>query len=104
MDIWLYLSLAALAVLAFLTINARISRQALRTQTRLAAIERKLQLITNHLGIAEPEPHLPEVIANLVRGNRIAAIKSYRDSTGTDLATAKEAVDEIARNQGLAGR
>jgi ribosomal protein L7/L12 len=55
----------------------------------------------DHLDIAEPPPTFPEVVRHLEAGNKIQAIKSYRDATGADLKGAKDAVEEIARQRGL---
>jgi ribosomal protein L7/L12 len=101
MGIWGYLVIATAVVgLAMTQIgDSRIERR--RTAARLAAVERRLQLIMDHFDIADPEPHLPEVIANLEQGKKIAAIKAYRDSTGTGLAEAKEAVERLVRDRGL---
>lgn len=68
---------------------------------RLAAIERKLQLIMDHLGIAEPEPAMPDVVRLLEAGNKIAAIKEYREATGASLLAAKNEVERMARERGL---
>lgn len=97
MGTWGYLAVAAaVAGLAMTFVgNSRIESR--RTAARLVAVERRLQLIMDHLGIADPEPHLAEVIANLEQGKKIPAIKAYRDATGTGLAEAKEAVERLAR-------
>ncbi|MBL7261554.1 ribosomal protein L7/L12 [Paractinoplanes lichenicola] len=69
---------------------------------RLAAIERKLDTIMNHLGIEEPATtEDPEVLAHLMRGEKIQAIKVYRERTGAGLAEAKNAVERMARERGL---
>jgi Ribosomal protein L7/L12 C-terminal domain len=66
---------------------------------RLDAIDRKLNLIMDHLGL--PKPAYPEVVQHLERRRKIAAIKVYRDATGTGLAEAKRAVEEMERELGL---
>ncbi len=68
---------------------------------RLARIERQLALILEHLEIEEPESPLSEVIGELEKGNKIQAIKVYRQQTGAGLAEAKSAIDTIARERGL---
>ena len=70
-------------------------------QRRLGAIERKLDLVMEHLGVAEPESAMPDVVRALEQGNKIAAIKAYRQATGADLASAKNAVDAMAEQRGL---
>ncbi len=62
----------------------------------LRRVERKLDLILAHLGIenSESEGDLPaDVKAYADAGEKIAAIKAYRDATGAGLAEAKEAVE-----------
>lgn len=45
-----------------------------------------------------------EIATLLERGKKIAAIKRYRELTGTGLKHAKEAVEDIAQRRGLATR
>jgi ribosomal protein L7/L12 len=66
---------------------------------RLAAVERKLDLVMAHLGIHEPEPDA--VLRELRAGRKIQAIKIYREVTGAGLRDAKEAVEALARQHGL---
>lgn len=101
MDWWEYLAIAAATAVVVATLAANMSAQRVRGAARLAAVERKLDLIMDHLGIAESEPYLPDVIAHLERGKKIHAIKAYRDATGVGLAEAKDAVEGIARDRGL---
>ena len=65
----------------------------------IARIERKLDLILKHLGIEDdPCAALPqEVLIALERGNKIEAIKLYREATGAGLAEAKDAVEAAER-------
>ena len=73
-----------------------------REARRLAAVERKLDLIMTHLGIREPEPDAPgEVLQELLAGRKIHAIKAYREATGVGLKEAKDAVELLARQRGL---
>ncbi|WP_344618521.1 ribosomal protein L7/L12 [Dactylosporangium salmoneum] len=75
---------------------------------RIAAIERKLDLIMDNLGIAEPVPPAPPappgVLEELAAGRKIQAIKAYREATGVGLREAKDAVEAIARLRGLSPR
>jgi ribosomal protein L7/L12 len=69
---------------------------------RVAEINRKLQLIMDHLQITDPGPQASaSVLGELQQGRTIQAIKLYREETGTGLAEAKNAVEEIARRHGL---
>jgi ribosomal protein L7/L12 len=78
------------------------ARERARTQRRLASIDRKVDAIINHLGVVVPDDDdEPEVRRLIQQGRRIQAIKLYREKSGTDLATAKNAVDDLARKLGL---
>ena len=69
---------------------------------RLAAIERKLDLVIDHLGLREPEPDAPAVVMQeLLAGRKIQAIKVYRAATGATLREAKDAVEALARQRGI---
>jgi hypothetical protein len=69
---------------------------------RLRALERKLDLIIQHLGIVDNEPDLiTEDMKQLIAaGQKIAAIKAYRNKYGAGLADAKVAVDAAAGRMG----
>ncbi|MFO0833441.1 MAG: hypothetical protein U0638_00610 [Phycisphaerales bacterium] len=62
---------------------------------RLAEIERKLDLILAHLGIEIPPDEHEDVRALALSGEKIEAIKRYREKTGVSLAEAKQYVDSI---------
>jgi ribosomal protein L7/L12 len=62
--------------------------------TQLAAVQRKLDLVMDHLGIAAPEEL--EVVRHLQSGRMIEAVRAYRKQTGASLVEAKQAVDRIA--------
>jgi ribosomal protein L7/L12 len=73
-----------------------------REAQRLAAVERKLDLVMTHLGIREVEPDVPgAVLQELLAGRKIPAIKKYREATGVGLNEAKDAVELLARQRGL---
>ncbi|GIM91897.1 hypothetical protein [Paractinoplanes toevensis] len=61
---------------------------------QLAAIQRKLDLVMDHLGLAAPEQ--PEVVRHLENGRMVEAVRAYREQTGASLLEAKQAVDRIA--------
>jgi hypothetical protein len=73
-------------------------------EMRLAAIERDLKLVMDHLGVVAPDNEHPRVVAELQAGRKIAAIKEYRDATGSGLAEAKAAVEHIEAELGLPRR
>ncbi|MEV4508618.1 ribosomal protein L7/L12 [Dactylosporangium sp. NPDC049525] len=69
---------------------------------RLAEIERKLDLVIDHLGIVEPETGAPAaVMQELLAGRKLQAIKVYRAATGAGLREAKDAVEAMQRQRGL---
>ncbi len=63
------------------------------TDRQLARIERKLDLIIEHLGIEVTSGLSPEVEAAIQRGNKIEAIKAYREETNVGLKEAKEYIE-----------
>ncbi|MEU8820644.1 hypothetical protein [Actinoplanes sp. NPDC048796] len=87
---------AALVILAVYLVSNRS-----RPSSREAAIDRKLDLIMRHLDIADPADESPEVLGALMRGQKIQAIKAYREQTGASLADAKNAVEQIAKQRNL---
>ncbi|MEU3457397.1 ribosomal protein L7/L12 [Micromonospora sp. NPDC006766] len=99
---WISL-LVLLAVLVQLMVSGSGRRAAADRQARqLAAVERKLNLIMDHLGIREPEPGAPaRVLEELMAGRKLQAIKVYRDATQVGLKDAKDAVELLARRYGL---
>ena len=101
MDPWTVLLLAVVLVGLLMVFIGSRGQERARTAARLAAIERKLDAVMAHQGITEPRPELPDVVSELQMGRKIQAIKIYRERTGTGLAEAKEAVEQIARERGL---
>ena len=86
---------------------ARSQIEALRA--RVEELERQLEYVFNHLGLEAPDftataqDDMVREILSLVRGGKeIDAIKLYRVRTGSDLGSAKEAVDRMKAEQGLA--
>ncbi|AGL19892.1 hypothetical protein [Actinoplanes sp. N902-109] len=71
-------------------------REQARTAARLTSIETKLDAVVAHLGAVVPEPSYPEVEALIRAGRTVEAIRQYREETGADLLTAKNAVDAIS--------
>lgn len=60
---------------------------------QLSRIERKLDALLEHLGIEMPRDGMDDIRAMIAAGEKIEAIKAYRERTGVDLAAAKAAVD-----------
>jgi ribosomal protein L7/L12 len=101
MDQWTLVLLVAVGLgLAMVFAGSRAQERA-RVNARLAAIERKLDAVVAHLGVTVPAPEQAEVVHLLEQGQRIHAVKAYRDRTGAGLAEAKAAVDRIAAERGL---
>lgn len=91
MDMMGYFLVFAIALVGVGSIENRISR----ADKRVARVERKLDLILDHLGLREQEPWSDEVAALLRDGKKIQAIKVYREATGVGLKEAKEAVERL---------
>ena len=67
---------------------------------RLSLLEAQVRYLSERTGI--PLPNFgavansglsPEIQAEIAKGNKINAIKLYREATGCDLATAKKVID-----------
>ena len=74
-------------------------------QKRMAAlgrVEAKLDRLLENAGIRyDPYAELmPQVAEALQRGNKIEAIKHYREATGAGLKEAKDFVEEVQRRAG----
>jgi ribosomal protein L7/L12 len=76
-------------------------------RSRINELEDRLKFIYRRLGIdytADPnaDPVMsPQIQEALRRGNKIEAIKIYRELTGVGLAEAKEAVEKMEKKFGL---
>ena len=71
-----------------------------RVDARLAAIEWNLQRVLTAVNLQWEEPRasrdVPDDVVALVReGNKIAAIKRYRELTGVGLAEASNVIDGV---------
>jgi ribosomal protein L7/L12 len=71
-------------------------------QSRVRELEDKLQFLYRRLNIDYADPNsdpalAPEVQAALRRGNKIEAIKIFRELTGVGLAEAKDAIERAER-------
>ena len=71
----------------------------LKRTMKLTRIETKLDLLLQNAGIShDPFKSLPPgVVQALQRGDKITAIKEYREATGVDLREAKEFIEEAQR-------
>ncbi len=74
----------------------------LALKSRIAELEDKLQFLYRRLNIDYVDPSSdpalsPQIREALRRGNKIEAIKIYRELTGVGLAEAKQAIDRAER-------
>lgn len=72
-------------------------------KSKVSELEDKLQFLYRRFNIDYMDPNsdpmlAPQVQDALRRGNKIEAIKIYRELTGVDLAEAKDAVDRAERS------
>jgi ribosomal protein L7/L12 len=86
--------IAILAVAAVFCLIGYVTVSEVASRTR--RIERKLDRVLQLLGATDPA-NLRPVREALLQGRKIEAIKLYRQATGADLRTAKDAVDELSR-------
>jgi ribosomal protein L7/L12 len=61
-------------------------------------MEYKINLIARRLGIEDPGDSNP-VLRELWKGNKINAIKIYREQTGVGLREAKDVIDALERGE-----
>jgi ribosomal protein L7/L12 len=72
----------------------------LSLKSRISELEDRLQFLYRRLNIDYIDPNSdpalsPQVQDALKRGNKIEAIKIYRELTGVGLAEAKQAIDRV---------
>lgn len=60
---------------------------------RVRVLERKIDLVLEHLGLSLPSDEFEEVRRLMEMGRKLDAIKEYRNITGVGLRDAKEAVE-----------
>lgn len=78
----------------------------LALKSRVSELEDKLQLLYRRLNIDYADPNSnparsPQIQEALRRGDKIEAIKLYRELTGVGLAEAKQAIDGIESKLGF---
>jgi ribosomal protein L7/L12 len=71
-------------------------------RSRVSELEDRLKLLYRHLNLEYADPGSdpvmsPQIQDALRRGNKIEAIKIYRELTGVGLAEAKDAVEKAER-------
>lgn len=80
--------------------DAYVERSINQLTQRVRVIEANIAVLVEHLGLtmAEPEPTAsvpPEVVQLVLAGNKIEAIKRYRELVPCGLAEAKAVIDQI---------
>jgi ribosomal protein L7/L12 len=75
-------------------------------RSRVHELEDRLKFLYNRLNIDYADPnsdpiYSPQIQETLRRGNKIEAIKIYRELTGLGLAEAKQAMDQLESRLGL---
>jgi ribosomal protein L7/L12 len=82
-----------------------ISSDITALQFKVGALERKLNFVMRYLKLEYKEDEIPaaltEVADWLRKGNKMEAIKVYRQRTGVDMKEAMQAVDAFAKNMGV---
>lgn len=77
--------------------------EVLQLRSRINELEDRLKFLYRHLGVAYESDssaspiNNPQIQEALRRGNKIEAIKIYRELTGVGLAEAKQAVEQAGR-------
>jgi len=71
-------------------------------KSRISELEDRLNFLYQRLGLEHGDPNAdpirsPQIQDALRRGNKIEAIKLYRELTGVGLAEAKEAIDRAEK-------
>jgi ribosomal protein L7/L12 len=77
-----------------------MEHEVVELRARVARLERALDFVCKQLGVHVPAD-LPivgtseRVLALVRQGDKIGAIKAFREETGADLAAAKRKIDEL---------
>jgi ribosomal protein L7/L12 len=74
-----------------------------RSDIRMARLEKRMEEIASHVGLPPaPVPAgMEDVLALIQAGQKIPAIKRYRELTGVGLREAKGAVEDLESQAGL---
>ncbi len=92
-----WLAGAAIGLLCFLWPHVAALRK------RITRVEGKLDVLLKNAGLQyDPFSDVPEDAADAVRsGNKMLAVKLYREATGCDLRNAREEIDDLFRLSGV---
>jgi hypothetical protein len=93
-------------ILLMVFVSMLIQLRLLDILKRLGALSRldtELDLLLKQAGIDyDPYTNLPlDVVDAVKRGNKIGAIKRYRERTGVGLKEAKDVIEEVQRRAGV---
>jgi ribosomal protein L7/L12 len=84
--------------------DKEISSDITALQFQVGALERKLDFVMRYLKLEYKEDEIPAALAEaanwLRKGNKMEAVKVYRQRTGVDLKEAMQAIDAFAKNMG----
>ena len=99
-------ALLSILILVLFLLIAMLTRRSISMENRLAKlvlIDAKLDLLLKAAGLEyDPLAKLPgEVVKALQAGQKIEAIKHYREATSVSLAEAKSVIEEAQRRAGL---
>lgn len=75
--------------------------EVMNLRSKVNELEERINFLYTKLGIAygsNISPVDPRILDFIRQGNKIQAIKIYREVTGVGLAEAKDAVDQIERS------
>jgi hypothetical protein len=94
------------AILCVILLNGLLAARLLRIESRLAklsSMDAKLDLLLKHAGLDyDPYKGLPPaVLEAILNGNKIEAIKRYREFAGVGLKEAKDFIEDVQRRGGV---
>jgi hypothetical protein len=92
-------------ILCVMLVNVLLGVRVSKLEQRLSSLSRidaKLDLLLTHSGLEyDPYKDLPSAVREAVaRGNKIEAIKRYREAKAVGLKEAKDFIEEIQRRSG----
>lgn len=98
---WVLVQCLFWAVVIFGVLNSWSQKKPSREQAvRMARLEAKVDALMNHAGLQYDDPfkHVPDAVLQAIQhGQKIEAIKLYRDTTAVGLKEAKDFVENVAR-------
>ncbi len=89
-------------MLVVVLLGARLTQLEQRI-AKLSSAGAKLDLLLKHSGVEfDPYANLPPAVVDAVRsGNKLEAIKRYREATAVSLKEAKDFIEEVQRRGGV---